>query len=124
MIHDKIKNIILSYYIDNRIKNINKVQQNPFSYQKKVLKKLLSKSLNTEFGIEHKFDEINDYDSFKKNIPLRTYEEFFKYIKKCKSGTKNILWPGKTKWFAKSSGTTNSNSKYIPVTQDSLNKCH
>ncbi len=124
MIHDKIKNIILSYFIDNRIKNINKVQQNPFSYQKKVLKKLLSKSLNTEFGVEHKFDEINDYHSFKKNIPLRTYEEFFEYIKKCKSGAKNILWPGKIRCFAKSSGTTNSNSKYIPVTQDSLNKCH
>ena len=77
MIHDKIKNIILSYYIDNRIKNINKVHQNPFSYQKKVLKKLLSKSLNTEFGIEHKFDEINDYDSFKKNIFICSLRNIF-----------------------------------------------
>ncbi|MDA0890487.1 MAG: GH3 auxin-responsive promoter family protein, partial [Bacteroidetes bacterium] len=67
---------------------------------------------------------ITDYTSFKNQIPVRTYEELEPYIAKARKGEKDVLWPGEVKWFAKSSGTTNSKSKFIPITKESLYDCH
>ncbi len=110
--------------MQKRIKNINKFTKQPIKYQNNIFKFLIKKGIKTKFGQEHNFNNITSYIKFKKQIPIRTYEELSKYILDAKKGKKNILWPGKVNWFAKSSGTTNSKSKFIPITKESLKDCH
>lgn len=108
-------------------KRIDKIEifcKNPIQAQSNVFDFLLSNGKNTAFGKEHSFQEIENYTQFSQNIPIRTYEEFSEFIERAREGKKNILWPGKIKWFAKSSGTTNAQSKFIPITQESLEGCH
>ena len=108
-------------------KRIDKIEifcKNPIQAQNNVFESLLSNGKNTAFGKEHYFQEIKNYTHFSQNIPIRTYEEFSEFIERARKGEKNVLWPGKIKWFAKSSGTTNAQSKFIPITQDSLKDCH
>jgi hypothetical protein len=107
-----------------RIKNINKCIEQPIKYQTDVLKYLIKKGIKTNFGQEHCFNKITNYSSFKNQVPIRSYEELEEYITKIRNGEKDVLWPGKIKWLAKSSGTTNSKSKFIPITRESLNDCH
>ncbi len=108
--------ILFAHYI--RKKNQNWIQ-NPIQYQEKTFVKLISKSKNTEFGRDHDFDQINSYETFKKKVPLRDYEGLKQYIDKVIEGGKNILWPGKPLYFAKTSGTT-SGTKFIPITKGSI----
>ena len=119
-----IKNSLLSFIILKRIKKINQFIENPIKYQKNIFNYLLKKGLKTKFGEEHYLRKINDYKAFKNQIPIRTYEEFEPYIQRIRKGEKNVLWPGEVKWFAKSSGTTNHKSKFIPITKESLKDCH
>lgn len=87
--------------------------------QDKVLKHLVVRAKSTEFGIDHKFDEINTHSDFKKAVPVRDYEAFIPYIEKIKNGEKDILWPGQPIYFCKTSGTT-AGTKYIPLTRESM----
>jgi len=107
-----------------RIRKINKFKDSPIETQNEVLNYLISKGKETLFGNEHNFNQISDYDSFKKEIPIRTYEEITHYVDRVRNGEENILWPGKIKWFAKSSGTTNNKSKFIPISKESLHDGH
>jgi hypothetical protein len=118
------KNIILSNILKKRINHINRISENPIETQKKTLKYLINTSKNTEFGIEHSFNRISNYETFIKYIPIRDYEKLFKYIKKIREGGVNILWPGEIRNFAKSSGTTNAKSKFIPLSKETLYNCH
>ena len=110
--------------MQKRIHNIKEFCMNPIKTQEKVFKKLILKGTNTKFGNEHNFNQITKYSNFKKNIPVRTYEEFSKYIERTRNGEQNVVWPGKIKWYSKSSGTTNAQSKFIPITDESLKECH
>lgn len=110
--------------MQKRIKKINKSIKNPKESQEAVLKYLIRKGLKTKFGKEHNFNNITSYITFKNQISIRTYEELSPYILQARKGAKNILWPGEVHWFAKSSGTTNSKSKFIPITKESLKDCH
>ncbi len=101
-----------------RKKNQNWIN-NPIESQRKTFFKLISKSKNTEFGNDHHFSEINSYEKFKQNVPTRDYEGLKNYIDRVVNGEKNILWPGKPLYFAKTSGTT-SGAKYIPITKSSI----
>ena len=85
---------------------------------------LIEEAGATRFGFDHNFQQIKNINDFKENVPIRTYEQFRPYIDKIKDGEEQVTWPSKVKWFAKSSGTTDNNSKYIPVTQESLDECH
>jgi len=96
----------------------------PLEVQNEVLISLLKSAKNTEFGIKYNFNSINNYSSFSKNIPLTDYESFFKYIERSIKGESNIFWNSPIKWYAQSSGTTNSKSKFIPVSKESLEECH
>jgi hypothetical protein len=96
----------------------------PLEVQNEVLISLLKNAKNTEFGIKYNFNSINNYSSFSKNIPLTDYESFFKYIERSIKGESNIFWNSPIKWYAQSSGTTNSKSKFIPVSKESLEECH
>ncbi len=107
-----------------RIKNIKKFVDNPIQVQESVFNYLIKKGIKTKFGEDHQFEKITNYITFKNQIPIRTYEDFDHYITKIRKGREDILWPGKINWFAKSSGTTNNKSKFIPVTKESLEDCH
>ena len=96
----------------------------PHEVQNELLRELLKKAQETETGIHYNFKEITNYNDFRKNIPLSTYESIAPQIERCRSGVQNIFWPTPIKWFAKSSGTTDAKSKFIPVSDEALEDCH
>ena len=115
---------IFSWIIKKRIDQIEHFTFNPIITQNGVWDSLLDRAKETEFGKQYGFATTASYREFKNNIPLHTYEDIFPYIEKSIAGEENILWPGKTQWFSKSSGTTNAKSKLIPVTQEAIQDCH
>lgn len=117
-------NSVVNWFIKQRIPQIENFIENPIETQNGVLFSLLLRAENTEYGQQYGFKDISNYEDFKKQIPIVTYEEIEPYIEKARQGAKDILWRGTTKQFAKSSGTTNAKSKFIPITADSLEQCH
>lgn len=87
--------------------------------QENILQNLISKGSTTKFGQDHKLDDVSTYEEFKEAVPIGDYEALKPYVEKVKAGEKDILWPGKPAYFAKTSGTT-SGTKYIPITKDSI----
>ena len=92
--------------------------------QREVLMHLVGRASNTEYGLKHAFSEINNYEQFVKCVPVNSYEELKESIDRMRHGESDVLWPGRVKWFAKSSGTTNDKSKFIPVTNEGLHHIH
>ena len=92
---------------------------NPGKYQEAQFRKLVRKAQSTQFGQDHDFSSINNYEDFKAQVPIRDYEGLSGYVNRVVNGEQDILWPGKPIYFAKTSGTT-SGTKYIPITRDSL----
>jgi hypothetical protein len=107
-----------------RISQIDLIRQYPFNVQQDTFEQLIEKGIETEWGRKHKFDSINSINDFQSLVPLQTYDDVKPFIERLRKGEENLLWPGEIKWFAKSSGTTNDKSKFIPVSKDSLEKCH
>jgi len=105
-----------AHYIANKVK---KEAKQAIQDQTTIFKALLKVLKHTQFGKDHGADAVQDYDSFKKAIPIRDYERFVPYINMIKEGKQNILWKGLPIYFAKTSGTT-SGVKYIPITKDSI----
>jgi hypothetical protein len=108
--------VLASYYFSIRFK---RWERDAIRLQGKVFSNLIAKGKTTQFGIEHRFNQIKTYEDFKKNVPIRDYEATKPYIDKIISGEKSVLWPGKPLYFAKTSGTT-SGAKYIPITRNSM----
>ena len=108
--------LIFAKYIVNQN---NSWKKNPLIFQKKIMLKLIGRAKNTSFGKDHSFHSIKNYEDFKKNVPIRDYEDLSKYIDLIKQGKKNVLWPGYPKYLCKTSGTT-SGIKYIPLTTESI----
>jgi hypothetical protein len=100
-------------------RRLNKLRKNAVSLQQKTFEQLINKAKNTAFGEDHHFAEINSYDDFKKNVPVRDYEELRPYIERVTKGEENVLWPGKPAYLSKTSGTT-SGVKYIPISKESM----
>ena len=96
----------------------------PEALQRRVLHYLLEKGKYTEYGRNHMLASTHSYDDFVNNVPINTYEELKSDIDRMRHGEANILWPGVVKWYAKSSGTTNDKSKFIPVSSDGLHNIH
>ena len=96
----------------------------PAEVQNDVLLNLVDKAKNTIIGRDFGFSSIKSYEDFSKKVPVFSYENFSDKIELARKGENNIFWPTKIKWFAKSSGTTNSKSKFIPVSDESLEDCH
>lgn len=96
----------------------------PNEVQEELLMRLLHTARPTEIGQKYDFDDIINYDDFRNQIPIHTYEDFYPYIERLMRGEQNILWPTPIKWFSKSSGTTNARSKFIPVSLEALEDCH
>ncbi|MCC5919065.1 MAG: GH3 auxin-responsive promoter family protein [Cyclobacteriaceae bacterium] len=101
------------------VKRQNEWAAAPGESQAKVFETLISKAKHTAFGKDHGFGDIQSYDDFKKQVPIRDYEELSPYVKRVVAGEADILWPGLPIYFSKTSGTT-SGAKYIPITKDSI----
>ncbi len=117
-------NSILKAVYKNRLREIEYFAKHPVETQILQLKSLLQKAGDTEFGRKYGYSEIKNIEEFRNKVPLQKYEELSKIIDRIRKGEQNILWPEKIIWFAKSSGTTNDKSKFIPVSRESLYKCH
>lgn len=98
---------------------IKRTMRTALSDQESILRMLVRKAAPTEFGRDHHFTEINDYESFRDAVPIRDYETLSPYIHRIKEGQEGVLWPGRPIYFAKTSGTT-SGAKYIPISSDSI----
>ena len=92
--------------------------------QRQVLSRLINRAKDTEFGRYHRFADMKTYDDFVSSTPINTYEELKEGIDRMRHGEADVLWPGKVKWYAKSSGTTNDKSKFIPVSKEGLKRLH
>jgi hypothetical protein len=92
--------------------------------QQAVLQHLITRAKDTEYGRQHGFASIKSYDDFVKMNPVNSYEELKGQIDRMRHGEADVLWPGRVKWYAKSSGTTNDKSKFIPVSSEGLQKIH
>lgn len=120
----KIYNSILSWIIKKRIHQIKLFINHPYEVQEELRSSLVDQAKNTEFGRTYDFKSIKNHKEFSKRIPIHYYEDLEPYIYRMRCGETNVLWPSKIKWFAKSSGTTNNKSKFIPVSHDSIEECH
>ena len=96
----------------------------PYDVQDEWFQNLISTAQHTEWGKTHGYASIYTQDQFKERVPIQTYDTLKPYIERMLAGEHNILWPSEIKWFAKSSGTTNDRSKFIPVSEESLEECH
>lgn len=111
-------------YFAPRQKAIARYATEPQEIQMKVLTHLIHRARNTEWGLQHGYGSIGSYEDFVARVPINTYEELKSSILRMREGASDVLWPGQVKWFAKSSGTTNDKSKFIPVSHEGLWKIH
>ena len=118
------KTKLVNCFRSGRRKSISKYENQTEELQSKVLQKLIRQAIHTEWGQTHGFAQVNDYNSFTKTSPINTYEELKGYIDRMRRGEKDVLWSGKIRWYAKSSGTTNDKSKFIPVSKECLQDTH
>ena len=107
-----------------RVKKIAKYATEAENIQRSVLAKLVNSASGTEWGIKHKYSSISNYEQFAKSVGVQDYETLKGYIDRMRHGEKDVLWRGRCKWYAKSSGTTNDKSKFIPVTSQGLQRAH
>jgi phenylacetate-coenzyme A ligase PaaK-like adenylate-forming protein len=114
-----IKGLLAKGYAKYAAHKTKQWADSPEETQERVFRYLLDKAKNTEFGKDHNFEGIKNYDDFTKNVPITDYEGITTYINKVIDGKSDILWPGKPLYFAKTSGTT-SGAKFIPLTKESM----
>lgn len=119
-----IVNSIISWFLKKRKHQIELFLKYPVEVQNEQMLKLVKAASKTRYGKEHNFKEINNYLAFKNQVPLVNYEKLSPYIEEQRNTNENILWQEKIKWYAKSSGTTNAKSKFIPVSEDAIKQCH
>jgi len=117
-------NSVVNWFISKRINQIRNFIDNPHETQRGVLFSQLFMAEDTEYGREYGFKSISSVEDFQNKVPIVTYEDFEPYIERTRRGEPNVIWRGSIKHFAKSSGTTNAKSKFIPVTDASLEDCH
>ncbi|MFZ6052939.1 GH3 auxin-responsive promoter family protein [Halocola ammonii] len=117
-------NSVFSWFIKKRIHQIELFKKYPHEVQSELFHRMLHIARETEFGREHNFQSIRSFSDYQKAVPIRRYEDYEKYISKLRKGEQNVLWPTRLKWFAKSSGTTNHRSKFLPVSKEALEDCH
>jgi len=119
-----IINSIASWILKKRIHQIELFMKYPNEVQEELLHNLLHTAENTVIGKKYEFASIKNYATFANRMPVSTYEELEPLIEQTRRGEQNVFWPSQIKWFAKSSGTTNAKSKFIPVSGEALEDCH
>lgn len=119
-----IVNSFLVWVIRRRISQIKLFMEHPDEVQQNILASNIARSVNTEYGKKYGFSDIQSYQHFKQQVPIVDYDDIEPLIHRVKNGEQNVFWPSEIRWFAKSSGTTNARSKFIPLSSDSLEDCH
>jgi hypothetical protein len=117
-------NSAFRWFIRRRMVNIEMVRSRPVEIQRAVFSNLLNAGRNTSFGRQHDLNSVKNLRDFQRRVPIRSYDEIKPWIDRARDGESDVLWPGTTKWFAKSSGTTAERSKFLPVTRSALYGCH
>ena len=117
-------NSIASWFLKKRFHQIELFLKYPNEVQNELLFQLITTAKDTEIGKLYDFGSITNYKTFSERIPISSYEDYQDVIERSRKGEHNIFWPQPIKWFAKSSGTTNAKSKFIPVSNESLEDCH
>ena len=117
-------NSIASWFLKQRIHQIELFLKYPNEVQNELLFNLIRISETTLFGKKYDFSSIKSYETFSERVPVSTYEDLEPMIERIRQGEQRILWDTPIKWFAKSSGTTNAKSKFIPVSAEALEDCH
>ena len=119
-----IINSIASWVLKQRIHQIELFLKYPNEVQEELLMNLIRRAENTVIGAQYDFSSITSYTTFSERVPVATYEDLQPLIERTRQGEQNVFWDAPIKWFAKSSGTTNAKSKFIPVSNDALEDCH
>lgn len=119
-----VLNSVIAWFMKKRIHQIELFMKYPHEVQDEVRRKLLYSARNTIWGSQYGYAEIRTAEEFRKRVPVSTYEDLQPWIDRIMRGEQYVLWSSEVKWFAKSSGTTNDRSKFIPVTQEALEDCH
>jgi hypothetical protein len=114
-----LKSLLSLPFARQIVKKNSKWKKNAVKVQNRLLLSLISQAKNTKFGKDHNFSEISNYSDWKKNIPVRDYEDLKIYVQEIIDGKKDVLWPGRPLYFCKTSGTT-SGTKYIPISKESM----
>ena len=117
-------NSFASWVLKQRIHQIELFLKYPNEVQEELLMNLIRASGNTVVGKKYEYDSIHSYATFAERVPVSTYEELQPLIERTRKGEQNVFWETPIKWFAKSSGTTNAKSKFIPVSPEALEDCH
>lgn len=115
---------LIAPFFRNRVQEIENFFTQAESVQRQVLDNLVRRASDTQWGRKHHYAEIRTYEDFAERVPLSTYEDLKADIDRMRQGEADVLWPGRVRWFAKSSGTTNDKSKFIPVSRSGLNDTH
>jgi hypothetical protein len=119
-----IINSLIAWLMKKRIHQIELFKKYPSEVQHELLLRLIGQAKNTKWGEEYNYKNLDSLAAFKETVPVQDYEDIQPYVLRMKEGEKNLLWPGETRWFAKSSGTTSAKSKFIPLTKEALEECH
>jgi hypothetical protein len=117
-------NSFFTWIMKKRMHQIELFMKYPHEVQEEWLHNLVDTAKNTEWGKAYGYADIKSSDEFKNRVPIQTYDTLKPYIERMLAGEQAVLWPSEIKWFAKSSGTTNDRSKFIPVSEESLEECH
>jgi len=115
---------IVNRFNINRINQIEHFKKFPVRVQKETLDRLLMMASLTEWGKKYKYCSISSIKEYQSRVPVQTYEDLFPFVERLGNDESDLLWPGKIRWFAKSSGTTSAKSKFIPMTKEALEECH
>ncbi|SNC77037.1 GH3 auxin-responsive promoter [Hymenobacter gelipurpurascens] len=115
---------VLTWAVQRRLDDIEHFRQHPHDVQQSLLQGLLRTARGTEWGQRYGFADAPSAQEFAQRVPISSYEDLYPDLERVLRGENNVLWPGPNQWFAKSSGTTNARSKFIPVTRESLHDGH
>jgi hypothetical protein len=115
---------IINWLNVKRFNQLDLIRKYPAEVQQETFYKLITRAADTEWGKKYHYESIASVEEYQQRVPVQTYDDFKPYINRLRQGEQNLLWSGEIKWFAKSSGTTNDKSKFIPVSKESLEECH
>ena len=117
-------NALFSFLLKKRMQQIELFRDFPHETQLEVFHRLVDTARYTEWGMKHGYSDISDADEFRARVPLQDYTDIKPWVDRMRAGEQNLLWPTDIRWYAKSSGTTNAKSKFIPVSREALEDCH
>lgn len=115
---------LIGSFFKSRVQAVERYTTEAEALQTKIFQALLQRASHTQWGQQYSYKDIRTYEQFRQRVPLQTYEEIKPFVERMRLGEKDVLWPGQTRWFAKSSGTTNDKSKFLPVTSEGLKTIH